>query len=483
MKRKERDGAYGLCADLRIPNFYTCVQCGACASICTASSLDKRYNPRRLVECLITGGCIEEFPLEKCFYCYACKYTCSKGNSVADIVKVLRENAGLDVNCEEECRDEVHCNSLYESGLCVTVDTHTPDKFQEWGSTWEKIHGDMKKFRSKLGLEGLYRKVPQKSLDEIREIVDITVNKRYNEAGEIRAVKKTIPTNKIYLFHSCIADAHYPGVTASIKYVFERLGIEYIDDPRHSTCTGFAHYSGKIPFSTLLTVNARNFALAEEVGYPNIASVCHTCYGVLMESAGILKSELGKRVNEEVLSKVNRSYKGEANIAHVSEILWAQRDRIKAKIKHRLNGLRVATHTGCHYAKMFRKYAIPNLLDDLVSVTGSEPVEYAEKNLCCGLGFGHTIKPEQRHLTREIAYRKLMSAKDAGADVVLVACSGCQMTLDRNQELIERESGEEIGLPIVNYAQLIALAMGADAYTVVGTQTHSVALEAVLERV
>jgi len=86
---------------------------------------------------------------------------------------------------------------------------------------------------------------------------------------------------------------------------------------------------------------------------------------------------------------------------------------------------------------MFRKYAIPNLLDDLVSVTGSEPVEYAEKNLCCGLGFGHTIEPEQRHLTRQITYRKLMSAKDAGAD----------------------------------------------AYKVVGAQTHSVALEAVLELV
>jgi heterodisulfide reductase subunit B len=35
----------------------------------------------------------------------------------------------------------------------------------------------------------------------------------------------------------------------------------------------------------------------------------------------------------------------------------------------------------------------------------------------------------------------------------------------------------------VNYAQLIALAMGVDAYEVVGIQTHSVPLEALLERV
>ncbi len=482
MYKKVLDRTYGLLADTRVPNFYTCVQCGACASACPAASLDKRYNPRRLVECLITGGDIADYPLEKCFSCYTCKYVCRKGNSVADIVKVLKEKAGLEVNRKEECLEEIHCNSLYERGLCVTVDTHTPDKFPEWGTTWEKIYRDMEKLRSELGLEEHYRKIPQKSLGEIREIVDTTVDKRYNEGGEIEEVNMRIPENKIYLFHSCIADAHYPGITESIKYIFDGLGIDYIDDPRHSTCTGFAYYGDKIPFSTMLAVNARNFALAEEVGYPNIAPVCQTTYGMLMESAGILKSAIGRRVNEEVLSKLNRKYKGEANIIHVSEILWAQRAKIKEKIKHRLDGLRVATHIGCHYAKMFRKSAIPNLLDELVSVTGAELVEYGEKNLCCGLGFGHTIEQERRHLTREITHRKLISVKEAGADVVFVACPGCQITLDRNQELIERETGDEMGLPVVNYAQLIALAMGADAYKVAGIQTHSVALEAVLER-
>jgi len=473
-----------LLTDPRVSNFYSCVQCGACTSICTAASIDKRYNPRRLVACLITGGDIEDYPLEKCFSCHACKYACRKGNCVADIVKVLREKEGLSAVCDEKCQEEIHCNSLYEKGLCVTLDTHSPDKFPEWGSSWEKIHNNMKKTRSELGLEGgLYREIPQKSLDEIREIVDRTEYKEYKKEGETGEVKKRIPENRIYLFHSCIGDAHYPGITASIKYIFARLGIDYMDDPRHSTCTGFAYYGDKIPFSTMLAVNARNFALAEEAGYPNVAPVCQTSYGVLMESAGILKSGIGQQVNEEVLSGVNRKFKGEVNIAHVSEILWAQRDKIKDKIKHSFAGLRVATHNGCHYTKMFRKSAVPNLLDELVSVTGAEPVDYAEKSLCCGMGFGHTIEQERRYLTREIAQRKLLAAKEAGADIVLVACPGCQMTLDRNQELIEKESGVEIGLPIINYAQLIALAMDVDAYKVVGVQSHSVPLEPILEEV
>ena len=468
-----------LLSDTRVPNFHSCVQCGACTSICTAASIDKRYNPRRLVECIITGKDLMDYPLELCFSCHACEYACRKGNCVADIVKVLRENE----EGKFKCQDDIHCNSLYEKGLCVTIDTQSPDMFPEWGPSWEKIHKNMKEIRSELGLKGLCREIPQQSLVEIREIVDETEYKKLKKEGELGEVNKRIPENKIYLFHSCIGDAHYPGITESIKYIFDRLGIDYMDDPQHSTCTGFAYYGDKIPFPTLLAVNARNFALAEEAGYPNVAPVCQTTYGVLMESASILKSGIGRQVNEEVLSKVGRKYRGEVNIVHVSEILWAQRDRIKEEIKYSLDGLRVATHMGCHYTTMFRKLAIPNLLDELISVTGAELVEYAEKNLCCGMGFGHTIEQERRYLTREITQRKLLSVKEAGADVVLVACPGCQMTLDRNQELIERESGLEMGLPIINYAQLIALAMGAEAYEVAGIQTHSIPLEKVLERV
>jgi heterodisulfide reductase subunit B/heterodisulfide reductase subunit C len=471
-----------LLTDPRAPNFYSCVQCGACTALCPATSIDKSYNPRRLVGCIITGWDMDGYPLDKCFSCYTCKYTCRKGNCVADIIKILKENEGKKLNVNrEKCQEELYCKSLYERGVCVTFDALSPDKIPEWGSSWEKIYHNMKKFRSELGLEAHCRKIPQNSLDEIREIVDKTEDKKFRKDGVVEEVKKRIPENKIYLFHSCFADAHYPGITESIKYVFDRLGIDFIDDPRHSSCTGFAYYVNEIPLSTTLAVNARNFALAEEAGYPNIAPICQTSYGVLTESAGILNTGIGSRINEEVLCNVNKKYKGEVNIAHVSEILWAQRERIKEKVKHSLYGLRVATHNGCHYAKMFRKSAVLNLLDELVSITGAEPLDYAEKSLCCGMGFDHTVEPERRYLTRIIARRKLLSAKDAGADVVLVACPGCHITLDRNQELIEKEIGVEIGLPIINYAQFIALAMGADPYKVVGIQTHSNSLERILE--
>jgi heterodisulfide reductase subunit B len=128
---------------------------------------------------------------------------------------------------------------------------------------------------------------------------------------------------------------------------------------------------------------------------------------------------------------------------------------------------------------MFRELTIPNSLEDLVSVTGAVPVDYGEKDLCCGMGFSDTLN--NRDHSRRIAERKLRSIKEAGAKVVISACPGCQITFDRNQEYIEKKIGEKFGLVHLNYSQLIALAMGADPNEVVGIQTHSNPIEPVLE--
>jgi heterodisulfide reductase subunit B len=369
-------------------------------------------------------------------------------------------------------------NSFYEKGLSVTPETLHPDMFEDWGLPWRNIWNDMEKIREELGLEGTYRRMPQDSIAEIRKIADITKDKRFKKSNSERIGKKEIPKDKFYLFKSCIMDSHYPGATQSIRYVFDKIGIDYLDDDRQSCCTGFAYYADMMPFTTTVTINARNFALAEEAGYPNIAPVCVTSYGVLMEAKEMLNS-LRNEANE-VLKEVNRKFSGDIDVYHVSEIFYTLRDEIKKEIKFSFDGLMVATHQGCHYMKMWREYAIPNLLDELIRITGAQPVQYEEKSLCCGMGFRHTL--ERRDLTRKIAKRKLRSISDVGAELVVSACPGCQVTFDRNQPYIEEEDGKKLDLVHMNYAQFIALAMGADPYKIVGIRTHTAKLEPLLER-
>jgi heterodisulfide reductase subunit B2 len=51
-------------------------------------------------------------------------------------------------------------------------------------------------------------------------------------------------------------------------------------------------------------------------------------------------------------------------------------------------------------------------------------------------------------------------AKSAGADCVATACPLCQLNLDMRQKDIERDTGEQFGLPVFFFTQLLGLALG-----------------------
>jgi Heterodisulfide reductase, subunit B len=54
---------------------------------------------------------------------------------------------------------------------------------------------------------------------------------------------KFIPDKDILLFRSCLVSVEYPGVEASTKFVFDKLGIEYKISRKTTCCTGLGHYS------------------------------------------------------------------------------------------------------------------------------------------------------------------------------------------------------------------------------------------------
>jgi len=465
-------------SDPRVTNYFSCQQCGSCTSSCPSTytffhdrSFEREFNPMRLVGLLRLRGVLPEGePLDRCFHCYSCKSVCRTGNSVSDLVKVLRERRGP--------RAGPLYRSLYEKGLCLTPELFSSLEMEDW-EDFRSILREMPKIRRELGLPGLHRQMPEESLQQIRRIMEESSRRTLSARIDRPRLKRNpFPRGGIYLFKSCAMDTHYPGATLSMKYVLEKMGLKYLDDEAQSSCGGFGYYADEVPFPTLLALNARNFALAEASGFPQVAAACVTSYGILTECLELLEGGLGEEVNG-VLREVGLRYRGGVRVYHLSEIFHAFREKMGSEVRFSFSGLKVATHMGCHYTKMFPEYAIQNLLDDLVKVVGAEPVEYTEKNLCCGMGFRLTL--ENRELVRKVALRKLRSIRDAGARVVVHACPGCQITLDRNQRRLEEETGEEFGLVHLNYAQLLALAMGADPYRVVGIQTHSCSPQPLLE--
>lgn len=307
---------------------------------------------------------------------------------------------------------------------------------------------------------------------------------------------KKIPDKEILLFKSCLVNVEYPGVESSTKFLFDKLGIEYITSERQSCCTGLGHYADLFDQFSTTALSARNFGIAREEEHKNIATLCATCYAILKKSANILnkKSDVRKKVNKifDDTEIPNLKYNADDmdsrdNIFHVAEILYNKAEEIENLVEIDLSDFKVAAHHACHYCKVHHNDTIgnvrnPMVIETLAKACGVETVDwYDRKTNTCGNGF------RQRYMNKDLSFsitaEKLLSLKENEVDILLHMCPNCQLQFDRNQKVIGESLGTEFSIMCLNISQFIALALGADPYKVVGIQTHSVPVEPILNKI
>jgi heterodisulfide reductase subunit B len=267
------------------------------------------------------------------------------------------------------------------------------------------------------------------------------------------------------MFLGCTVPARARNYEMSARKVAEALGIE-ITDTRGFACCGFPLKSVDVYTTQLMA--ARNLAIAEQDG-GTLCTLCSACGGVLTEANHEIanNSELRDRINAD-LKKINPSYSvtGEAKVRHFSRMLYEEAgpEKIREKVTKDLGGLKVAAHYGCHYTKpseIFGRFddpEHPESLDELISAAGAEPVQYADKLRCCGGGL--LAIDEKVALT--LGHEKLAQIKAAGAEAMVLMCPFCSVMYDDNQKKIESTFGDEIGLQVFYYPQLLGLALGME---------------------
>jgi heterodisulfide reductase subunit B1 len=296
---------------------------------------------------------------------------------------------------------------------------------------------------------------------------------------------QAVPKDELYLFKSCVTCSMYPGIEKSIRYVLDRIGASYTDDPRHSSCSGFGYHTGAVPLRANLALNARNFSLAAGSRDKNIICTCPTSYGNLKECKEILSSDPLERAHAtSALKKIGRAFDVSPGVHHISEVFLARIDDIIPLAVRSLNGIKAVTHHGCHYSKIFYQdvaagsFERPEVLDDIVKALGGEVAEYDERALCCGMGFHYTML--DREYPRSILKRKFASLMKARPDVIITQCPGCTFNLDYYQETLSDAVGP-LDVPVLYISELLALALGADPYEL-GLDMHAVPVEPLLAR-
>ncbi|HYA60999.1 MAG TPA: heterodisulfide reductase-related iron-sulfur binding cluster [Candidatus Acidoferrum sp.] len=289
---------------------------------------------------------------------------------------------------------------------------------------------------------------------------------------------------RLYLFKSCVAGTFCPFIERSFRFILNLLSVDYFDDPRQSSCTGFGKYCGVMPPQTTLALNARNLALACDSGYTNVVCTCPTSYGNLKECIEELKDERTKNSVDAILDTIGVEYKDDLHVFHAAEVLHSLRATLRKRSRGTLKGVKVATHHGCHYTKIFYDEVIggtweyPTLLDEIFEPFSPELIDYPERTLCCGLGFTHLIG--NRIYTEATALRKLESILSGNPDVIVTMCAGCQAVLDTYQKLFENRWDHRA--PVLNVAQLAAILLGADINKDACLQFSSIDVGPLLEK-
>jgi heterodisulfide reductase subunit B len=281
---------------------------------------------------------------------------------------------------------------------------------------------------------------------------------------------------KYGFFLGCNMPAIRPDVERAIRLTMPRLGVELVDLEGYVCCPAFGTFPS-LDEDAHLAVSAWNLSLGEQQGL-DLMVECGSCYSSLRTGRALLlrHEEALQRANER-LAASGRSYAGKTTVRHVSDVLLEDvgLERIRQEVTHPLAGLRAVIQYPCHTLFPsdivgFEECSVrPHGLADLVAALGAEVEHYSCEYQCCGGagGFHTGSRTEAARFTQ----RKLDSIlTETHADLIVVSCITCLMYLDGVQGELSSAS-RTYGVPVFDYNQILALALGFPAREVAAIAT------------
>jgi heterodisulfide reductase subunit B len=264
-------------------------------------------------------------------------------------------------------------------------------------------------------------------------------------------------------FRGCFIPVRLPHIEMLAMKLLPEFGVELAPVEGFTCCPEPIGFTVNHPL-TGLAVSARNLSLAEEQGH-DIITLCNGCTYTLKLANETLKSdlELRNKVNK-LLSETGHQYRGTVKVRHFAEVLvdTVGLDKVNKKAEMPLEGLKVASHTGCHLLSPlevmgFDDPQVPVKLDLMMEAIGATALDYSYKTQCCGW----TLRNYgDRNASYTLLGDKLRAMRSAGADSVNVVCPQCLNQFDTGQMMAGRALKLDFKLPALFYLQYLALAMG-----------------------
>ena len=277
----------------------------------------------------------------------------------------------------------------------------------------------------------------------------------------------------------CITPVFAKAYDISTDAILKEFNINFLDIKGFGCC---GYPLKNISYKSSILASARNLALAEKDNR-NIITVCNCCYEHLKSSNikiredSSLKDEINASLQLEGLE-----YSGNIEVKHIIEVLYEDIgiERINEKVKKRFDDLKIAVHYGCHIQRPKSLFPddeppIPAMFDEIIELTGVTAIDWETQKQCCGspmLGIDDK-------LSTDLMDKKLIDARNFGAECICVACAYCQVQFDKSQKIMLSERNTGSGVPSILFTQILGLSLGIDGKKL-GTDSNEINLDRIL---
>lgn len=278
---------------------------------------------------------------------------------------------------------------------------------------------------------------------------------------------------RYYYFPGCSMASTGQGYQKSINAVVRKIGLQLLEIPDWNCCGATAAHT--MNEAMALALPARNLAQAEADGEKlPIAIACAACYSRMRYAKKALQSDPERRRQIEAI--LEKPCTGENEVVSFLEVFSDPQvmEAVGRKLVKNLKGLKVACYYGCLTTRPREVTGCadrenPMELDDIISLTGATPVDWAYKTECCGAS--HQV--DAPDASRPLLDRILKNAQENGADCIVTACPLCALNLDMRQKDVNGRFQREYDLPVYQFTELLALCMGVHPKEF-GLHTHFV---------
>jgi len=310
----------------------------------------------------------------------------------------------------------------------------------------------------------------------------------FNLALNLDEIERQYPENpldyfidkKLCLFKACL-EKYFPGVRWSIQDLLEELQLNVAMCVNQSCCSGTFFQRNLITRAQFAAINERNLNEMNQIADIVLFS-CNGCYNSLLRGREFLKIPEVKKKTNIILKSLKKKGIGKnypnkyeildnynLKLLHELDFLYLIRNDVFNSLKFELKDLKVAVHYGCHYLNLSRdkrnieEYVKDKTkLDELITLFGGIPIDYKERESCCGWGASQLIINPREAL--KITANKLKSAQNVGADFIITPCPTCLYTLSKPEyrEKMHKWFGDKLDIPTIHLNELIAILRGCE---------------------